>query len=529
MAAHVHPTDRIATIERENLIQFGLKWSLVGFLLALIFLLGACENMMPKEKPRFNKVVGERRPPALNMQVMQQLKQQQQQQTQTAAPVPMVSERPQPMRPPQQAAPMNRGMHAYQTQQQPTAGYQPATMPHAAPQAPVSPQPYAQMAAPAWPAEPRPAAVPTPQPQPVQQTTTSQPSRPISQAQPMPWNANDDAAQEQQHQEQAYNRADRNNSQMNQMPPRPQQPSRTSGSPSMIDQISGFFFGSDNEPVQPEQQAFLPPQQQESTYPDLPANIKPHQQSDVDRHSLDREIAELERELAMANHEQSSLQRNTAPAPVSSAENREPDLPSWDQPQADTLPWNTQQSGNMDARPFNAAESIASAPPSPQGDAVQPDMPSSRPQRYNQEAPAGAYAALEPLPAPPAPRAASGIARFNASPQEPKPLEMPVYDAGNTASDSYAAQPSGQTANLSQQPLSPTSPFSEADQINGWQQAPSAAATPPQVMQEPLEVPLSPPVYENAVSRLPSGLIPPDLSRDFQNGYLPPSRYQGRY
>lgn len=51
-------------IERENGVLFGLKWSLVGCLIALCFL-SSC-SLFDSGTPRYNSVVGEKRVPVLN-------------------------------------------------------------------------------------------------------------------------------------------------------------------------------------------------------------------------------------------------------------------------------------------------------------------------------------------------------------------------------------------------------------------------------------------------------------------------------
>lgn len=56
----------LARIEQENGIVFGLKWSLVGFALALCFLAGCSSFFDSGEPPRYNTVQGARRAPVLN-------------------------------------------------------------------------------------------------------------------------------------------------------------------------------------------------------------------------------------------------------------------------------------------------------------------------------------------------------------------------------------------------------------------------------------------------------------------------------
>lgn len=56
---------QLSRIEQENGLVFGLKWSLVGFALALCLLAG-CSNMMDNGPQRYNTVAGGKRAPALN-------------------------------------------------------------------------------------------------------------------------------------------------------------------------------------------------------------------------------------------------------------------------------------------------------------------------------------------------------------------------------------------------------------------------------------------------------------------------------
>gem|GEM_PF-6026640 len=56
--------------EQENSIVFGLKWSLVGFALALCFLAG-CSGLFDERVPRYNMVEGPRRPPPLNVEALE--------------------------------------------------------------------------------------------------------------------------------------------------------------------------------------------------------------------------------------------------------------------------------------------------------------------------------------------------------------------------------------------------------------------------------------------------------------------------
>lgn len=53
-------------IEQENSVLFGLKWSFVGFAIALCFLAG-CSSIFDSGPQRYNSVEGPRRPPPLNM------------------------------------------------------------------------------------------------------------------------------------------------------------------------------------------------------------------------------------------------------------------------------------------------------------------------------------------------------------------------------------------------------------------------------------------------------------------------------
>lgn len=61
---------KLTQMEQENMMVFGLKWSVVGVLLAICLLTTGCETFTPPETPRYNAVQGERRPPALNAATM---------------------------------------------------------------------------------------------------------------------------------------------------------------------------------------------------------------------------------------------------------------------------------------------------------------------------------------------------------------------------------------------------------------------------------------------------------------------------
>lgn len=56
---------QLSQIESENGLLFGLKWSMVGVILALCLLAG-CSSWFSSDPPRYNTVVGERRMPVLN-------------------------------------------------------------------------------------------------------------------------------------------------------------------------------------------------------------------------------------------------------------------------------------------------------------------------------------------------------------------------------------------------------------------------------------------------------------------------------
>lgn len=55
----------LARIEAESSLMFGLKWSCVGFAIALCFLAG-CSRLFDSGPPRYNTVEGPLRPPAMN-------------------------------------------------------------------------------------------------------------------------------------------------------------------------------------------------------------------------------------------------------------------------------------------------------------------------------------------------------------------------------------------------------------------------------------------------------------------------------
>lgn len=55
----------LSRIENENGLVFGLKWSLVGFAIALCFLAG-CASLFESGSPRYNTVQGPKRVPVMN-------------------------------------------------------------------------------------------------------------------------------------------------------------------------------------------------------------------------------------------------------------------------------------------------------------------------------------------------------------------------------------------------------------------------------------------------------------------------------
>jgi hypothetical protein len=75
-------------IERETSAAFALKWIGVGSAIALCLMVASCDSFLPKETPRYNIVAGERRPPAMNAQMLAASAAT----AQTPAPVPMVQE-----------------------------------------------------------------------------------------------------------------------------------------------------------------------------------------------------------------------------------------------------------------------------------------------------------------------------------------------------------------------------------------------------------------------------------------------------
>ncbi|MCI5049885.1 MAG: hypothetical protein MRY32_06100 [Rickettsiales bacterium] len=59
------PVKDVSRIERESSLLFGLKWSFVGFAIALSFLAG-CSSLFDHGPDRYNVVSGPRRPPPMN-------------------------------------------------------------------------------------------------------------------------------------------------------------------------------------------------------------------------------------------------------------------------------------------------------------------------------------------------------------------------------------------------------------------------------------------------------------------------------
>jgi hypothetical protein len=57
-------------IEQESALRFALKWSSIGTAVGLCLLMASCSSFLPKETPRYNQVVGERRMPPLNAQML---------------------------------------------------------------------------------------------------------------------------------------------------------------------------------------------------------------------------------------------------------------------------------------------------------------------------------------------------------------------------------------------------------------------------------------------------------------------------
>lgn len=184
----------ISALEKENPAVFALKWSGVGTAIALCLVMASCESFLPKETPRYNIVVGERRAPELNAQMLGGVPAQQ------AAPVPLVAQDgtytppvpmandatamqsaplplntgmedqdPMLMSPPQNAAPMQQAMQP-----------EPINPQMAQAPAPESPSMLNQLTG-AFSSDPQPQAYAAPQPYPVLPPTQQQP---MQQAQP---------------------------------------------------------------------------------------------------------------------------------------------------------------------------------------------------------------------------------------------------------------------------------------------------------------------------------------------------------
>lgn len=142
----------LSRIEKENSILFGLKWSMVGLLLALLVLSG-CSSLFDERVPRYNTVEGPRRVPIYNPgggagQPSPQAYQQQAQQAQQAQQIyqrPQQSAPQQPVQPQQTAMPPQRSQQpvAYQQQpvQQETSLWEDVTSVFDSEEEPVRPQP----------------------------------------------------------------------------------------------------------------------------------------------------------------------------------------------------------------------------------------------------------------------------------------------------------------------------------------------------------------------------------------------------
>ena len=95
---------QLSRIEHENGLVFGLKWSLVGFAIALCFLAG-CSSLFDAGTPRYNTVQGPKRTPVMNpggngnTQPTTTAVQAPRQQQMAMPPVPQMPQQPYPQQP----------------------------------------------------------------------------------------------------------------------------------------------------------------------------------------------------------------------------------------------------------------------------------------------------------------------------------------------------------------------------------------------------------------------------------------------